>query len=118
MIPKVSARTIETVSQQAYRDHMTYANDLADKFEELQPAYMDMADEAIEDVLEKSGVELSDDAMKEIHYNMKNVVIYLLHCIYAQEEANSMLSEEHKQEPNGMPWVCRGCGKRIRFCQC
>ena len=96
MIPKVSARTIETVSQLAYRDQMTYANDLADKFEELQPDYMDMADEAIEDVLEKSGVELSVEAMKEIQYNMKNVVIYLLHCIYAQEEINSMIYDHDK----------------------
>ena len=97
MIPKVSARTIETVSQQAYRDHMTYANDLADKFEELQPDYMDMADEAIEDVLSKSGVELSEAALDEIQYNMKNVVIYLLHCLYAQVEVNEMMEVESNE---------------------
>jgi hypothetical protein len=93
MIPQVTVETIETVQELSYRDHATYANDLADKFEELQPAYMDMATEAIDNVVVNCGGELSDDAKVLMQENMENVVIYLLHCMYAQEEINSMLDD-------------------------
>lgn len=112
MIPKVTMRTIETVSQLSYRDHLTYVNDLADKFENLQPDYMDMAGEAIENVIDNCGGELSVEATKLMQDNMENVVIYLLHTMYAQEEINSMLSEHSLIEP------CEYCGIDVTECRC
>ena len=121
MIPKVTTRTLETISQLSYRDKESYSDELKDKFVKLQPDYLDMSQESINNVIFMCGVELSDDAATLMRENMQNVVIFLLHSLYAQEEINSMgeAVTHNKQLKDYYDYekLCDECGEKFP-CKC